>query len=739
MKPTADPDPEWPAAAHVGFAGTVASRSSSRLRNELARVGVVLSLLTRHNLKQGVRHIRTGDIWTITSSIRNLALQKQVVGAATGLGRAQLFPVVPLQPGQPLVSVVIPCFNYGRYVADAVESVLGQTLQDVEVIVVDGGSCDQTTVEVLRHLERPRTRVLFRNGSHLVGDNRNYGIEQACGRYVCCLDADDTLEPTYLEKAVFLLEMYGYDVVSTRLRFFGTRSGTAGIAPTPDLRSMTRNDDVATCAVFRRWLWKSSGGFYDVGVGREHVAEDWDFWIRLAALGARIRNIADEALFNHRVHEGGSLSSAAEVPPQRVQRRAILKRNRALLTRTAYSRSRMQRERRLRAASTETALTLSMARASAENRHPTLVLAIACMEVGGAERLLSQLSGYLGRQGWRVVVVAGVPQDTCYGDTLGWFQQGTREIYALPRFLQPPDWQDFFEHLMISRRPDCLLTAGGGLSSHLLPYLAGHYPDMARVDLLFNTWLEADQHLLHKEHYTFAIAENDEVLHWLIDAGWEEPRVRKVTSGVDVDLYSPRPRPADVVQALRIDQRDLVVGFSGRLSIEKAPDIFVDIARRCRAVPGLRFVMSGAGPMAKTVAHLGAKQRSTLRLDHLGLVDDMAAYLPLYDVLVLPSRQDGRPQIVMEALASGVPVIASRLGGLPEMIEDGRNGYLCAPANAAEFAERIQSLAEDRQQVARLKVGARAAAESFGSAEDAFARYESVLREAIEYASRAQA
>jgi glycosyltransferase involved in cell wall biosynthesis len=88
---------------------------------------------------------------------------------------------------------------------------------------------------------------------------------------------------------------------------------------------------------------------------------------------------------------------------------------------------------------------------------------------------------------------------------------------------------------------------------------------------------------------------------------------------------------------------------------------------------------------------------------------------------------------VMEALASGLPVVASRLGGIPEMIEDGQNGYLCTPADAAEFAARIRSLAEDRHLVARLKVGARAFAEAYLDADIAFARYESALRDAIAY------
>ena len=368
-------DPEWPAAPRHGLVGTAVSRLSARLASAVRRADAGLALLTRSNLRKGVGYARRGEFLMIATAIGNLIRDKQATSPALGqavAGPTERFPVVPLLPGQPLVSVVIPCFNYGRFVVEAVDSVLHQTLTDLEVIIVDGGSSDQSTVEVLRSLERPRTRVLFRDGRHLVGDNRNFGIAEARGRYICCLDADDTLEPTYLEKAVFLLEMYGYDVVSTAIRFVGARSGTVGVVPAPDLRSMVHGNHAHTCAVFRRLLWTRSGGFFDVGVGQEHVAEDWDFWVRLAALGARIRNIADEPLFNYRAHEGGSLSSSqADVKPLTQQRRAIVTRNRALLTDGAYRMSQAQRTGGCGLAA-RTALTRSMVQTSAE-RPPAYV------------------------------------------------------------------------------------------------------------------------------------------------------------------------------------------------------------------------------------------------------------------------------------------------------------------------------------------------------------------------------
>jgi len=127
---------------------------------------------------------------------------------------------------QPLVSVVIPCFNYGRFVEEAIASVQRQTFRNLEIIVVEGGSTDAETRAIVRRLERarlPRTRILYRDQPCLVGDNRNFGIAAARGKYVCCLDADDILDPRYLETAVFLAEFGPYDFVSASTRSFGRR------------------------------------------------------------------------------------------------------------------------------------------------------------------------------------------------------------------------------------------------------------------------------------------------------------------------------------------------------------------------------------------------------------------------------------------------------------------------------------------------------------------------------------
>ena len=294
----------------------------------------ISSVFTLPKLKKGLEYLKKGNMHGLKSALVFVSREN-----AKRIHRAivpELISICPLSEVQPLVTVVIPCFNYGIFVIDAIDSILCQTLKNVEIIVVDGGSTDTSTVKVLRAIQRPRTTILFREGRHYVGDNRNYGIEKAKGRYICCLDADDTLDPTYLEKAVFYLETYGYDIVSTAINFIGAKEGQIDIIELPDLTDMVSGNHVLTCAVFRRQLWESSGGYVDIGIGKHHVAEDWDFWLRLAVKGARIRNISSEYLFNYRIHENGSLSSDIEVKPLADQKAAILHMNRELLTAEAF-------------------------------------------------------------------------------------------------------------------------------------------------------------------------------------------------------------------------------------------------------------------------------------------------------------------------------------------------------------------------------------------------------------------
>jgi glycosyltransferase involved in cell wall biosynthesis len=148
-----------------------------------------------------------------------------------------------------------------------------------------------------------------------------------------------------------------------------------------------------------------------------------------------------------------------------------------------------------------------------------------------------------------------------------------------------------------------------------------------------------------------------------------------------------------------------------------------------RAIPdaGFEFVMTGAGPLESQVRRTIARLQDS-RLRFLGVVDDIGAHLNSLDVLVVPSIFDGRPVVVLEALARGVPVIASRVGGLPALIRDGETGFLVEPGDNAEIARHLRHLARNRAELERMKQSARTFAERNLDAKAMNQAYEQALR-----------
>lgn len=623
---------------------------------------------------------------------------------------------------RPLVSVIIPCFNYGHFLREAVDSVLNQTYQDLEVIVVEGGSSALESRYLLLGLRQNGVRVLLQGGPHRVGENRNLGIRHARGRYVCCLDADDRLQPTYIEKAVFLLERCGYDLVSSALRYFGDRDGIVPIIQRPDLSYMLEANHVLTTAVFRREFWERAGGYQDVGPdGPGYVYEDWRLWVRLAALGARMINLPRDPMLLYRSH-GPSLSKQAV--SMSLQRKMVRRLNADVIEPHAMAQAASEAAARRHL--------MPMPRLLRDIRRgsgPTLLLALPFMLLGGAEKLLSALVGHLTTTGWRVVVITTLDPGPEHGDTLHWFEAHTKEIFRLPGSMPEEHWAEFMRYLLMSRRVDVLWIAGSAFVYHQLPTIRQAFPLLKVADLLFNTVGHTADNQRFRDSIDLNFVENNEVYHWLLADGETEERICLVRSGVD----TARLRP-DRVQSFRsrIDAApdDLVIGFSGRWSGEKDPLAFVAIARQIDPGLRVRFVMTGTGhlgPMIQQAVRAAGFPGGRFHL--LGEVDDIIPWLNTYDILVLPSRLDGRPVVVMEALAVGVPVLASRVGALPEMVMEGETGWLCDAGDIAAFAARIEQAAREPAMLAPMRIAARRFAEAHFDEQTMHAAYEARLRE----------
>lgn len=222
----------------------------------------------------------------------------------TGIARKFIRIYRRLRDRRPLVSVVIPCFNYGRYIEEAIDSVLLQTWKHIEIVVVDDGSDDPDTLNILSRLKKPKTHLLRQNNGKLP-KARNMGIRFSSGKYICCLDADDKLAPAYLEKCVTRLENENYDICGSWQQNFGD-SFLVQIPGEYSLERLLRENCLIVASVFRRDMWESVGGYDETMIDGY---EDWEFWIRMAAAGARAVTV-QEPLFWYRKHGATMIDEA---------------------------------------------------------------------------------------------------------------------------------------------------------------------------------------------------------------------------------------------------------------------------------------------------------------------------------------------------------------------------------------------------------------------------------------------
>ena len=204
----------------------------------------------------------------------------------------------------PLVSVVIPCYNQGQFIEDAVASVAIQSFDDLEIIIVNDGSSDSFTNELLAGYDRDRVRVIATDNRGLAAA-RNTGIGAATGRYILPLDADDTINQGYVEKAVSILEENPeIGIVYCQATLFGAVE-TDWELPDYSLQRMLIDNIIFCSAFFRRDDWLAVGG-YDEGM--IYGWEDYSLWLSLIERGKKVHQI-QERLFRYRVSSDSMVRS----------------------------------------------------------------------------------------------------------------------------------------------------------------------------------------------------------------------------------------------------------------------------------------------------------------------------------------------------------------------------------------------------------------------------------------------
>ncbi len=227
------------------------------------------------------------------------------------------------------------------------------------------------------------------------------------------------------------------------------------------------------------------------------------------------------------------------------------------------------------------------------------------------------------------------------------------------------------------------------------------------------------------------ISESEASRRWLVERqGYKPGKLMTIYNGVDIARWPvSKTDRAQKRLELRLGAHDILLGTVGRLDAQKSQSTLVDAVARLRGRAAVRCLLIGEGPKR---ASLEAQIRR-LKLEDcvqlLGERDDVTAWLSALDIFVLPSLWEGLPNALLEAMAMGLPVVASAVDGIVEAVSDGKNGLLAPTRNAAALAKRILELSADAQLRQRLGLAAKATINERFSLLDMIAAYEKAYSE----------
>lgn len=217
----------------------------------------------------------------------------------------------------PLVSVVITCYNYGAYLRECVLSVATQTYSNLEIIIVDDGSTDDSLQVATRCKEETLKcpiKIISQANSGQPAIARNVGIRSSAGTFILPLDADDRITPNYVANAVGLfLENPEVDIVYCDSRFIGATGQSIYRTGPFRVSILAKANSLVYCNMYRRVLWAQVGGY------RENVRgyEDWDFWLAAALCGAKALHLEGVGLI-YTDKSGGVYSQTLPLHEKRV-------------------------------------------------------------------------------------------------------------------------------------------------------------------------------------------------------------------------------------------------------------------------------------------------------------------------------------------------------------------------------------------------------------------------------------
>ncbi len=348
---------------------------------------------------------------------------------------------------------------------------------------------------------------------------------------------------------------------------------------------------------------------------------------------------------------------------------------------------------------------------------------------GGAEKTLYTLATLLDPKLYQVAAVVSLKAKGVYAEKL---EAAGHRVYTLG-LKERPEFRHLKElaDVIAANKPDivhAIMYQAIQLCRALKALGYAHFPLVSAPRVHYRTRsgfsLFIDKTL--KPYDTVLVTESEASRKYLVEQlGYKQSRTTTIYNGVDIASWPISRHSREKLRGrLKLEPQDMLLGTVGRLDVQKGHRYLMEAVAKLKAAQPVKLVILGDGPLRRELEGLARTLRIEEDVAFVGEVNDVPAWLSAIDLFVLPSLWEGLPNALLEAMAMGLPVVATKVDGVPEIVDHDVDGLLCEPQDSQSLFVQLQDLIVDPELRSRLGAAAKRAIKDKFKLMDMIGNYE---------------
>lgn len=570
----------------------------------------------------------------------------------------------------PLISIITAFYNAGKYFEQTYNCVMNQTFPWFEWIIVDDGSTDENSMELLSKLAMSDTRIrIIHQENRGASAARNTGVVAAKTELIFPLDSDDLIEPTCLE----------YEYWSLHFNPLATWSYADSVGFQDqeylwefpfDPERMKRENHLVLTALIRKQMMVAVDMYSQKDIPFD---EDWHFWLKLLAKGCYPIQIRGEHLFWYRRTQCGVYGSVHNDPAVEEKALKIIEEAASFIINPKspvyYPVTSWKNYEGLHTSFWSQSI-------YKEHKKIHVLFLLPWLVMGGADKFNLDLIAGLDKDKYEISIITTQKSDNVW---LQRFREITPEIFNLPNFLSPNDYPEFIDYFIKSREIDVLFQSNSVDGYYLLPWLRKNHPDLAIVDYVhMEEWYWRNGGHARSSGIMGKILErtyvcNSATRDVMIEHFSRKPDdVKTVHIGIDEKRFNAEKiRQGILYEELKIQKERPIILFICRLHPQKRPFLMLKIAQYVqREIPNVAFVVIGDGPLEQELIQASKTMGLEDTVYFLGAKDEVRSYYRDAKITLICSVKEGLALTAYESCSMGVPVVSADVGGQKDLVDD---------------------------------------------------------------------